>query len=262
LAALSFAARAEVESQATIEARSWRYRRSQIVRSASELSQQVRMLFASQELSRPLSRSELEAQLGGHVSLESTQGRPGSAILRDPVSHVQVAELLFDQSGEWVGFTIIWKGNSAVPEATNNWALTPINALIRLTGPLIGFPPGALFWLLLILARTLGFARRGPSATRYLVASSLGCVCATIAYETDILYDRSGRLLGGTSKFDIVMLACATAMLTISLVVRWHEAEERHRSSTSELCPICQYNLKGNLSGTCPECGSKVPVKE
>jgi hypothetical protein len=34
--------------------------------------------------------------------------------------------------------------------------------------------------------------------------------------------------------------------------------QERRR--TKHLCMVCGYNLTGNLSGTCPECGSAIPA--
>jgi len=32
----------------------------------------------------------------------------------------------------------------------------------------------------------------------------------------------------------------------------------RHRRRKRGLCVKCAYNLTGNVSGTCPECGTKV----
>lgn len=34
---------------------------------------------------------------------------------------------------------------------------------------------------------------------------------------------------------------------------------ERFRDYESK-CPTCQYDLTGNQSGTCPECGQKIPA--
>jgi len=34
-----------------------------------------------------------------------------------------------------------------------------------------------------------------------------------------------------------------------------------HRASLRGLCPTCRYNLTGNTSGVCPECGSATPTE-
>jgi hypothetical protein len=45
-------------------------------------------------------------------------------------------------------------------------------------------------------------------------------------------------------------------------------ARERRRFATGRvarlargLCPACSYDLTGNVSGTCPECGERLPPK-
>ena len=35
-------------------------------------------------------------------------------------------------------------------------------------------------------------------------------------------------------------------------------ADRRKRARRTGLCPRCRYNLTGNVSGTCPECGTQV----
>ncbi len=35
-----------------------------------------------------------------------------------------------------------------------------------------------------------------------------------------------------------------------------------HRQSDHPLCPSCHYDLTGNLSGRCPECGNLTPAEE
>jgi hypothetical protein len=47
----------------------------------------------------------------------------------------------------------------------------------------------------------------------------------------------------------------AARLLTgVSAIVRWHQK----RRVVAGLCPACDYDLTGNVSGVCPECGKEV----
>lgn len=46
-------------------------------------------------------------------------------------------------------------------------------------------------------------------------------------------------------------------VIVAGLILAWHVVLWRRRV-TSELCCPCGYNLRGNVSGTCPECGRKL----
>jgi hypothetical protein len=41
-------------------------------------------------------------------------------------------------------------------------------------------------------------------------------------------------------------------------LLRWLPRHERWTRTTGGLCPICAYDLTGNVSGTCPECGTTI----
>jgi hypothetical protein len=51
--------------------------------------------------------------------------------------------------------------------------------------------------------------------------------------------------------WDLVMVAISFAVLS------W--AYYSHKARSRILCPVCEYNLTGNSSGVCPECGSRIP---
>ena len=41
----------------------------------------------------------------------------------------------------------------------------------------------------------------------------------------------------------------------------WRRGRETARQARQGICPICDYDLTGNLSGVCPECGTAVSMK-
>ena len=47
------------------------------------------------------------------------------------------------------------------------------------------------------------------------------------------------------------------AAITIVLPLLWAVARRNHRLQ-SGTCRTCHYNLAGNTSGVCPECGSRI----
>lgn len=54
-----------------------------------------------------------------------------------------------------------------------------------------------------------------------------------------------------------LMMIAGLAVLAIA-VWRWMEGKDRYRGpcSETERCARCGYNLTGNVSGRCPECGT------
>jgi len=51
----------------------------------------------------------------------------------------------------------------------------------------------------------------------------------------------------------------AIMFIFIRSVLRGYWEEETKLRRITGLCPNCAYNLKGNVSGVCPECGTPVP---
>jgi hypothetical protein len=44
----------------------------------------------------------------------------------------------------------------------------------------------------------------------------------------------------------------------VGQIVAWRIIITYHRRKLMNLCIACGYDLTGNVSGTCPECGEKV----
>lgn len=99
------------------------------------------------------------------------------------------------------------------------------------------------------------FARQKPSNLRCVVyalfALAAGSVLAGIAVSLPPgepvrwPYIALGCTIGGTGLF----------ALAIPVVREWHSIVRRNRGHEG-LCPNCGYDLRGNTSGRCPECGS------
>lgn len=67
----------------------------------------------------------------------------------------------------------------------------------------------------------------------------------------DLMYDRRSMIL----RFPI--WAWAGPFLTLAAVCTFYQ--RRHRVRTADpICRVCGYNLRGNRSGRCPECGTPV----
>ena len=60
----------------------------------------------------------------------------------------------------------------------------------------------------------------------------------------------------------VCMCLAAAAALAIVLARMAYRSVRRHQMEAMEprepYCPHCGYNLTGNVSGTCPECGTKI----
>jgi hypothetical protein len=64
------------------------------------------------------------------------------------------------------------------------------------------------------------------------------------------------------SDFQVTAPDWFVVLLTLILPVIWLRTGIRHRHRRrSGLCPVCSYNLTGNISGVCPECGRAVPER-
>jgi hypothetical protein len=75
------------------------------------------------------------------------------------------------------------------------------------------------------------------------------------------------RLLAIFPKAERTHIIIAASMPTLGAVgvaiycvwvVRWYRRTRAHTRVEAGLCLACGYDLTGNVSGTCPECGGKV----
>jgi len=90
-------------------------------------------------------------------------------------------------------------------------------------------------------------------------------VVATSGYDGDMFSLARSRYFDGPGSASVVQyfvacpfwfLACIFSVLPATWVVL---RRARSRRIARRLCPTCGYNLTGNVSGVCPECGAAIP---
>jgi hypothetical protein len=75
------------------------------------------------------------------------------------------------------------------------------------------------------------------------------------------LFYAAGRMpLGGFTLACIAVVTCSTLMGLLIQQIYTHLIVRHVRDLMPGHCACCGYNLKGNASGVCPECGTAVPV--
>ena len=71
-------------------------------------------------------------------------------------------------------------------------------------------------------------------------------------------YDRAVKSLAVAVAVGIAALYSMEAIRYFLDVLRWLPRHERWVRTAKGLCQGCGYDLTGNVSGTCPECGERV----
>ena len=164
----------------------------------------------------------------------------------DPVTKASVT-LYFTPAGGWSGLSA--RTNATTPQPTRG-RLDRMAERIRrsIVSPNGGI--GLLAWLIL-LAMLLPLRAHRRLIAELMLAVAVMYTVACLAIPTS-----GGRLLrqfvGNES------LLWAIGMLATSPVIGW--ASSRLPALIYPHCAQCGYNLTGNVSGVCPECGT--PVNE
>jgi hypothetical protein len=63
-------------------------------------------------------------------------------------------------------------------------------------------------------------------------------------------------VIGVSLAAGIATLFTLVALRYVCLIFRWLPRQDRWQRSSQGLCTRCGYDLRGNCSGTCPECGT------
>jgi hypothetical protein len=112
----------------------------------------------------------------------------------------------------------------------------------------VGLGPGS--WVALL---ALGIARRRWRLVVLEAALAVGLLCEA-GYLVAPNYPLS---LWGIARND--SLAWIFLMLPVTVIALWIAGHVHRARLPTTRCPACDYELIGNVSGVCPECGSPVP---
>jgi hypothetical protein len=63
--------------------------------------------------------------------------------------------------------------------------------------------------------------------------------------------------MGGESLIPVVFWIAFGLVVVIQAIVKDSKRRGRESRRLNGFCPTCGYDLTGNVSGTCPECGGR-----
>lgn len=119
-------------------------------------------------------------------------------------------------------------------------------------------PSGLIGWLYLYVARVVAWLWIGRSGAslrgRRLIAWTCFGTLVNAAFDVAVVV---GLMTGWAYPALIVIVI---GLFLYVLEVRGRRVSLRNRFSDAPFCGVCEYNLTGNLSGVCPECGTVVPT--
>lgn len=102
----------------------------------------------------------------------------------------------------------------------------------------------------------LGFLWVWPSGNyrRSVTFEEFGCFKALVRITS--YRSQPGKALGYEIGEGFWLTVVLTCLITVSAIVSYvWLTKRRHRPG---YCAVCNYDLRGTLSSTCPECGTKV----
>ncbi len=103
---------------------------------------------------------------------------------------------------------------------------------------------GRLGWQ--VQAAIMGLALSGAACLAYLISALI------VRYPLPGNYVNAQLIVAAVSTFVL------WSALAIGVQLRWQTLKRRLRDFWNR-CAMCQYDLTGNVSGVCPECGREIP---
>lgn len=96
--------------------------------------------------------------------------------------------------------------------------------------------------------------------TRETVSSMPGFGLLVFVPRADTIMNPPSRVPPRWSHSSAIPLPAAVVLLAIFPLRAGWRLSIRHRRRNRGLCTSCGYDLTGNVSGVCPECGAAVPL--
>lgn len=100
---------------------------------------------------------------------------------------------------------------------------------------------------------------------RFIISTFAGLACAALIPWNIVAgvfgpwYERQVEEAAYSSEFGMVDLLCLLPAGLAAFALAWFLLGAAFNRRRAGQCPYCDYDLTGNVSGTCPECGTPVP---
>ena len=226
----------------------WEKQRQQNDLLQQKARERVRALWRAQPWSDALSRSELEKELNDSKPFILRRNGEKSTATWTDVRSGQRFDFIFSD-GKWSGWRTMRSAPN--PPAPTPSAFDQATEAIRrqVAGWNRGWGP---FLWLVLLVLCLALKRYRMLLGQLLLAAAL------VSFTAWLVSPHYSLALSNIFSND--MLFWGVVMLVVSVtVIVWFVVEDRRRRRAGLLCPNCQYNLKANVTGKCPECGCPIP---
>ena len=214
-----------------------------------ETQERIQALLEQHRLPDSLHRAEFEQLLNeGRPLAVSRQGGKDVAIWTDPISRATFK--LYFRKDKWTGYNYSGGNNPKDPPAPAPPFLDETTEGIRslIAGWNKGWGPGA--WVV-VLVLCLALKRRRLLLAQLLLGTALVCFTAWLVAPNYNL------TLRGITSNDMLFWGVLMLGLSVTVLV-WEFFEDRRRRRSGLLCPECEYDLRANVTGTCPECGCRI----
>lgn len=235
--------RAWQNHQRKVSYRPWHKQFLQIIKAGPQAQIRLQSLWNGQKGPDNMTQAEVERRLNdGEPFILTRMGDTEVAMWTD-ARRGWGFRLTF-LGGKWSNFRVA-SAVPAVPPRPTVSTFDELTEAIRWQGS-IG---STVLWGLLLML-SLGLRHYRMVLGQLLLAAALVSFTAWLVRPNYILTS-SGIFSNDRVFLGMFMLALST------MVIVWAVVEDRRRPPL--MCPDCEYNLKANVTGTCPECGNPIP---